>query len=92
MTTTSQLKVVLLDTDVFSIIYKGRTEAEPYLEHLWGCIPAISFVTVAELYQWAYQKHWSLKNIAALEQRLHQHLILPYDENRSEPLKLDTLG
>lgn len=83
MTTMPSSTVSLLDTDVFSMIYKGRKAAEPYLNRLWGCIPAICFVTVGELYQWAYLKHWSHQSIASLETRLHQYLILPYDESVS---------
>ena len=79
MTPTSDVRI--LDTDVFSFIYKNYPEATPYLDDLWGFIPALTFVTVAELYKWAYLRHWSARNLSNLEQRLHQYLILPYDES-----------
>lgn len=63
MTTTGSQSVVLLDTDVFSFIYKNRQEAALYLRHLKNAVPALSFVTVAELYQWAFQRHWAARNI-----------------------------
>lgn len=75
----TQSSTVLLDTDVFSHIYKGRPEALPYLQHLKGVIPAITIVTVAELYKWAYTKKWSLRNLTGLESRFTQFLILPFN-------------
>jgi tRNA(fMet)-specific endonuclease VapC len=45
--------VVIVDTDVVSFLFKGDTRAQAYREHLRGKTLAISFMTVAELYQWA---------------------------------------
>jgi len=47
------METVLLDTDVASFIFKRDTRAAAYSEHLEGKIPAISFMTIAELFQWA---------------------------------------
>jgi len=79
MTMPARSSTVLLDTDVFSHIYKGRPEASPYLPHLKGVIPAITIITVGELYKWAYMKKWSPRNLAGLEDRFTQFLILPFD-------------
>lgn len=41
---------VLLDTDVFSYLLKGRDHAERYRKHVAGKTVAVSFVTVGEIY------------------------------------------
>jgi len=71
--------VVLVDTDVFSFIFKGSPEANFFLTHMRGAIPAVSFVTIAELYKGAYARNWSARKIGSLEKKLQQYLILPYD-------------
>lgn len=50
--------IVVLDTDVVSFLFKGDTRAEAYRPHLRGKIPALSFMTVAELYQWVFVRNW----------------------------------
>ena len=49
---------VILDTDVVSFLFKGDTRAEAYRIHLRGKTLALSFMTVAELYQWALVRNW----------------------------------
>lgn len=70
---------VVLDTDVVSFLFKGDTRAEAYRIHLRGKILALSFMTVAELYQWAFVRNWGAERIAWLEQRLASYVIVPYD-------------
>jgi len=71
--------VVVVDTDVVSFLFKGDTRAEAYHRHLQGKTLAISFMTVAELYQWAYIRNWGEQRLARLEERLHSYVIVPYD-------------
>lgn len=52
------MDVILLDTNVVSFILKGDTRASDYERHLKGRQLAISFMTVAELYQWAAVRKW----------------------------------
>ncbi|HKZ84140.1 MAG TPA: PIN domain-containing protein [Anaerolineae bacterium] len=40
---------------------------------------ALSFMTVAELYQWAYLRGWSESRLAWLEDRLRAYVVVPYD-------------
>lgn len=47
------MKTILLDTNVVSFILKGDPRMDLYTPHLRGCKPALSFMTVAELFQWA---------------------------------------
>lgn len=73
-------QVVLVDTDVYSYIRKNRPEAVSYLPHLQGVVPALSFVTVGELYKWAFSKNWFPKSISELEADFERYLILPYNQ------------
>ena len=70
---------ILVDTDVLSYLLKNDTRAaffKPYLIHK---SVAISFITVAELYYWAYVKSWGQSRITGLETRIKNYVILPYD-------------
>jgi tRNA(fMet)-specific endonuclease VapC len=71
--------VVVVDTDVVSFLFKGDTRAEAYRQHLQSKMLAISFMTVAELYQWAYVRNWGERRLMRLEERLRSYVIVPYD-------------
>jgi len=71
--------VVIVDTDVVSFLFKGDTRARAYRPHLQGKTLALSFMTVAELYQWAYSRNWGKQRLARLEERLRTYVIVPYD-------------
>jgi tRNA(fMet)-specific endonuclease VapC len=71
--------VVVVDTDVVSFLFKGDTHAEAYRQHLQGKTLAVSFMTVAELYQWAYVRNWGEQKLAQLEERLRSYVVVPYD-------------
>lgn len=73
------MPTVLLDTDVVSFVLKGDTRAAGYLPLLTGNRLALSFMTVAELFQWASVRKWGPRRIAALEQGLTRFLIVPAD-------------
>lgn len=70
---------VVVDTDVVSFLFKGDTRASLYRRHLEGKIPAVSFMTVAELLRWSYKKNWGERRIRQLEERLRNYVVLPYD-------------
>jgi len=71
--------VVIVDTDVVSFLFKGDTRAQVYRQHLQGKTLALSFMTVAELYQWAYSRNWEERKLTLLEERLRAYVIVPYD-------------
>jgi tRNA(fMet)-specific endonuclease VapC len=71
-------EIVIVDTDVVSYLFKGDTRAEAYRQHLQGKTLAISFMTVAELYQWAYVRNWGSKKLARFEEKLRSYIIVPY--------------
>ncbi len=70
---------VVVDTDVWSFLYKGDTRAEQYRLHLEGHTLCISFQTVAELYRWALTRNWGQRRIQELELALRSFVVLPYD-------------
>ncbi len=71
--------VVIVDTDVVSFLFKGDTRAQLYRPHLQGMTLALSFMTVAELYQWAYIRTWGKQKLTRLEDQLRKYIIVPYD-------------
>jgi predicted nucleic acid-binding protein len=54
------MRVVIVDTDVASFIFKGDTRGALYDPHIDedDTLPAISFMTRAELEQWAVLHNW----------------------------------
>ena len=49
---------LLVDTDVVSFLFRRDTRAARYRPHLDGRLLAISFMTLAELHQWATSHNW----------------------------------
>lgn len=70
---------VIVDTDVVSFLLKDDTRAQIYRQHLQGKTLALSFMTVAELYQWAYSRNWGEHRLTWLEEKLRAFVIVPYD-------------
>jgi tRNA(fMet)-specific endonuclease VapC len=74
--------VVLLDTTVVSLLHpkNKRTELrQKYETHMKGHILALSFQSVAELWQWAEAKAWGLKMRQELDAFVRRFLVIPYD-------------
>ena len=71
--------VVIVDTDVVSFLLKNDTRAQLYRPHLQDRTLALSFMTVAELYQWAYIRNWGKRRLTQLEAQLRRYVIIPYD-------------
>lgn len=72
-------EVVLLDTNIVSFVFKKDTRREAYQQYLQNRILAVSFMTVAELYQWAAVHKWGQRRLTDLEMTLQKYVILPYD-------------
>ena len=70
---------ILVDTDVFSFLMKEDTRGEWFKPFLHRKSAALSFVTIAELYYWAYKKSWGRRSMAALESKINMYVVLPYD-------------
>jgi hypothetical protein len=69
------MSYVVLDTDVASLIFRGRLPAamRARLTGKRWCIP---FVAVAEMTQWARARNWAPRNEAALDRWLSAQLFL----------------
>ena len=73
------MSILLVDTDVVSFIFKQDSRAAEYAPLLKGNRLALSFMTVAELFQWAAVRNWGTARIERLEQSLTNYLIIPVD-------------
>lgn len=73
------MDILLLDTDVVSFILKGDSRASKYSSIIQGNRLALSFMTVAELFQWAAVRNWGNQRTARLEKSLTNYLIIPVD-------------
>jgi tRNA(fMet)-specific endonuclease VapC len=67
----------VIDTDVWSYLYKGRSEAKLHEPHLFGNILVISFQTQAELLRGAMAANWGLQRRQHLESRLQKYIVEP---------------
>ena len=74
------MNIVLLDTNIVSFMFKSDSRAQAYAPYVQGQRLAISFMTVAELYQWAAVHRWGNRRIKKLEQVLQTtYTILTFD-------------
>jgi tRNA(fMet)-specific endonuclease VapC len=71
------VSTLLLDTDAFSYLFKDHPLAEAYRPHVMGHTLAISFMTVAELFQGASRAGWGTKQIERLESRMASYVLVP---------------
>ena len=95
------MSAVLLDTNIVSFLMRGDSRAEAYRSHLEGKTLAVSFMTVAELYEGAYRKQWGAARMAGLDAQLKNYLVVPYSprvclcwgqiraERKHQPISVD---
>ena len=67
----------VIDTDVWSYLYKGSLEAKLYEPHLFGNVLVISFQTQAELLRGAIAANWGVTRRQQLESRLQKYIVEP---------------
>jgi toxin FitB len=67
---------VVLDTDVASLVFKQRLPSW-LATQLVGYLPAITFVTLAELNKWTRLRSWGAPRRELLEQWLRPLPVLP---------------
>ena len=70
----------LVDTDVFSYIYKGDTRAQLHTRHLLGVRAHLSFTTVAELYRWAKSSGWGQVRVDDLLATISNYTVVGWDD------------
>ncbi len=73
------MSFVLLDTDVFSFVFEGDLRAAAYADVCRNQILVVSFMTVAELCQWAEIRSWGQQRVSRLEGKLRSCVVLPCD-------------
>jgi tRNA(fMet)-specific endonuclease VapC len=95
------LSLVVLDTNVVSYLMRGGRLADAYRERLRGNDFAISFMTVAELYEGAFRAGWGATKHQLLETVLRGYAVLPSspamcrawgrirEQRRSQPISVD---
>ena len=69
---------------MFSFIFTNDARAARYRPSLEGSIIALSFQTVAEALQGAYQRDWGARRIARLRAEMQRYAILPFDMAMAE--------
>jgi predicted nucleic acid-binding protein len=74
------MSIIVLDTDVWSFLFKADSRAEHYRPYLEDNVLCISFQTVAELYQWIETASWGEKRREKLHQWLRHFQVLGYDD------------
>lgn len=77
------MSVRVIDTDVWSYLYKGRDEAKLYEPHLFGNVLVISFQTQAELFRGAIAAGWGARRRDHLESRLKRYVVEPSSDAMS---------
>lgn len=76
---------LLVDTDVFSFIFKGDTRADLYRPHLQGNRLFLAFQTVAELYCWSLVRNWGDRTKRQLEQSIRKYcIVIPPDDETAK--------
>lgn len=70
---------VLVDTDVFSFMFKQDTRGPRYADAMRGRTPCLSFMSDAELLAWSQSRRWGAARLASLQRSLSQCVVLPYD-------------
>jgi tRNA(fMet)-specific endonuclease VapC len=71
---------VVVDTDVFSFVYKGDSRAAGYAPHLTGQPLHLAFVTIAELYRWSVLHGWGQQRVDDLRGVIANYTVLGYDD------------
>ena len=78
------MPVRVIDTDVWSYLYKAADEAKLYEPHLFGNVLVISFQTQAELLRGVIAANWGARRRQHLESRIKRYVI----EHSSDALSL----
>lgn len=68
----------LVDTNVVSFVFRGSADGRRYLPHLSDRVLVVSFMTVAELDRWAFERNWSQTRVNALDDALRRFVIHPF--------------
>ena len=78
-------RAVVVDTDVISMLFKRDSRAAPYVGLLINLPLVSSFMTYAELYQWARFRNWGQRRLNELESFLQDYTIVMTSESAPAP-------
>ncbi len=81
MSVPPQLPSVVVDTDVFSLVFKKDTRASLYQQHLDDRQLILSFMSVAELQRWALDRRWGGRRRSESDRYLQRFTIYHSDED-----------
>ena len=71
------MSTLLLDSDVFSYLFRDHPLTPFYRPRVNGHILAITFMTVAELFQGAFRAAWGDRQVRRLEAQIKSCLVVP---------------
>jgi tRNA(fMet)-specific endonuclease VapC len=71
------VNAAVVDTDVVSMLFKGKAGALAYQPHMRGRLLGISFMTLAELERWALERAWGPGRRQELVQHVAHYTVLP---------------
>lgn len=74
---------IILDTDAFSFLFSKRPQAANYGTVWSSRVPALTFVSVAELRFGAIVSGWGQKRRSDLEAGIRRCVLLPFDDQLS---------
>ena len=75
------MATVLVDTNVVSFLFRGAEQARELLPLLSGHDRAVSFQTVAELYEWSTSARWGARRTQRLADVLTAYyIVIPSDD------------
>lgn len=95
------METLVLDTNIVSYLMRGHSNAELYRPFLVGKRLAVSFMTIAEMYEGAYRGGWDDNKITTLEREFKKYVVIPYSaqlarawgairaERRQQPISTD---
>lgn len=72
---------MLLDTNIVSYLFKKDSRAAAYLPHFQGHRLHLSFITLAEIYRWPFERNWASPRRQALVSFLRSNFtVLRFDD------------
>lgn len=75
---------IILDTDVFSKIYRTPAEAARLDYVMRDRLHSLTFISVGELLYGAKHGKWGAERTAELRERIQRMLLIPFDERLPE--------
>ena len=68
---------ILADTNVFSIVWRGKPTAKDWTPFYVGRLATVSFVTVGEVLKGAIKSGWSQASLDDFERQLRTYEVIP---------------